>query len=325
MKNKLQISESEMKRILSMHTQKMNEERIQKSKNSINEADPRRNAKNAVVGASLAANLAAPLFAVNPLLGLAGIVIGGWLGSTYSSGKAYDRVKNLLNACKTKKSRIGKTTLPTSRIKEIADSLNKAISGLGTNEELIKANLSSIPTFPDLCAVNYSYSMRQNETLFDAIDGDIDSDSEWNEYVWKPIYGLIKKTKTISENEVLKNAKACGYNSIDEYRNAKWKCKTENKQTNEDPEKTEKAKNCGHASWDEYKASGWKCNVKQKVRQKIRRGTSSETYPFNFDEVMKAIDNTGKCSATQPTQPTPTPTPEVDRTINKDQYQTLIA
>jgi hypothetical protein len=322
MKNKFILTEEESKRILSLHSKKIQEERVQGSKNVINEADPRMNAKNAIVGATLASPLIAPLAAINPLLGLAGVVIGGWLGATYSSGKAFDRVKNLLNACNTKKSKIGKTTLPTSRIKEIADSLNKAISGLGTNEELIKANLASIPTFPDLCAVNYSYSMRQSETLFDAIDGDIDSDSEWNEYVWKPIYGLIKKTKTVSENEVLKNAKACGYNTVEEYRNAKWKCKTENQQTNEDPEKTEKAKNCGHASWDEYKASGWKCNVKQKVRQKIRRGTSSETYPFNFDEVMKAIDNTGKCSATQPT---PTPTPEVDRTINKDVYQTLIA
>lgn len=108
--------------------------------------------------------------------------------------------------------------------------------------------------------------------------------------------------------------------------NTKWNWKLDSsdlKKTNEDPQKTEKAKNCGHASWDEYKASGWKCNVKQKVRQKIRRGTSSETYPFNFDEVMKAINNTGKCSATQPTQPTPTPTPEIDTTISNDMYQTL--
>jgi hypothetical protein len=192
---------------------------------------------------------------------------------------------------------------------------------LGTNEELIKANLASIPTFPDLCAVNYSYSMRQSETLFDAIDGDIDSDSEWNEYVWKPIYGLIKKTKTVSENEVLKNAKACGYNTVEEYRNAKWKCKTENQQTNEDPEKTEKAKNCGHASWDEYKASGWKCNVKQK----IRRGGSKSGYTFDFNTIMKEIESKCKTQGSSQQTPEPTPTPEIDRTITKDVYQTLIA
>jgi hypothetical protein len=316
MKNKFILTEEESKRILSLHSKKIQEERVQGSKNAINEADPRVNAKNAVIGATLGG--LTPLTVINPLLGLAGVVIGGWLGATYSSGKAFDRVKNLLNACNTKKSKIGKTTLPTSRIKEIADSLNKAISGLGTNEELIKANLASIPTFPDLCAVNYSYSIRQSETLFDAIDGDIDSDSEWNEYVWKPIYGLIKKTKTVSENEVLKNAKACGYNTVEEYRNAKWKCKKSQNNNQKDEELLKTAKSCGWNSIEEYKNSGWKCKVQ---RQKIRRGGSKSGYTFDFNTIMKEIDS--KCVSKE--TPEPTPTPEIDRTITKDVYQTLIA
>lgn len=321
MRNKFILTEEESKRILSLHSKKIQEERVQGSKNAINEADPRVNAKNAVVGAALGG--LTPLTVINPLLGLAGVVIGGWLGATYSSGKAFDRVKNLLNACNTKKSKIGKTTLPTSRIKEIADSLNKAISGLGTNEELIKANLASIPTFPDLCAVNYSYSIRQSETLFDAIDGDIDSDSEWNEYVWKPIYGLIKKTKTVSENEVLKNAKACGYNTVEEYRNAKWKCKKSQNNNQKDEELLKTAKSCGWNSIEEYKNSGWKCKVQ---RQKIRRGGSrGNRYTFDFNTIMKEIESKCKTDGSSQQTPEPTPTPEIDRTITKDVYQTLIA
>lgn len=58
-----------------------------------------------------------------------------------------------------------------------------------------------------------------------------------------------------------------------------------------------KAKACGYSSWDEYKNSGWKCKTKQGASDTGTTppigggGSTSETYPFDYDTILKAIQD----------------------------------
>jgi hypothetical protein len=69
----------------------------------------------------------------------------------------------------------------------IADGINAAVNGMGTDEDAIKSNLQKITTIPDLCAMSNTYKTRHGESLFAAIDGDIDSEGEWKKYVFLPL------------------------------------------------------------------------------------------------------------------------------------------
>jgi hypothetical protein len=62
-----------------------------------------------------------------------------------------------------------------------------------------------------------------------------------------------------------------------------------------DDEKKEKAKACGHKTWKAYQASGWKCKKENKKNTFLAAGTSGTRYSFDFETIMKAIDDTGKC------------------------------
>ena len=69
-----------------------------------------------------------------------------------------------------------------------------------------------------------------------------------------------------SNDEKLKKAKACGYNSWDEYKGAKWVCPKKGGDSNKEltsDEKLNRAKACGHNSWDAYKKANWSCTKKQ--------------------------------------------------------------
>ena len=93
--------------------------------------------------------------------------------------------------------------------------------------------------------------------------------------------------------------------------------------TQKDEKLLKTAKSCGWNSIEEYKKSGWKCKQKN-----VRIGGSlGNRYTFDFDTIMKEIESKCKTqgSSQQTSEPTLTPTPEIDRTITKDLYQTLIA
>jgi hypothetical protein len=62
-----------------------------------------------------------------------------------------------------------------------------------------------------------------------------------------------------------------------------------------DDEKIKKAKACGHKTWKDYQASGWKCEKENEKNTFLVAGTSGTKYTFDFETIMKAIDDTGKC------------------------------
>ena len=69
------------------------------------------------------------------------------------------------------------------------------------------------------------YNQRYTETLFDALNGDIDQDGEWRDFVWIPLSELTKNTKKVDTSKLKENAKKCGWGSdIDGYRNSGWRC-----------------------------------------------------------------------------------------------------
>lgn len=109
-------------------------------------------------------------------------VIGGLLQSSASS----DGAKKILQACRNKET-VGPASQSRQQLNTIADSLNAAIEGLGTDENAIKANLQKITTIPDLCAMSTIYQTRHGESLWDALDGDIDEQAEWKNYVYLPL------------------------------------------------------------------------------------------------------------------------------------------
>ena len=109
-------------------------------------------------------------------------VIGGLLQSSASS----DGAKKILQACRNKET-VGPASQSRQQLNTIADSLNVAIEGVGTDENAIKANLQKITTIPDLCAMSTIYQTRHGESLWDALDGDIDEQAEWKNYVYLPL------------------------------------------------------------------------------------------------------------------------------------------
>ena len=116
------------------------------------------------------------------IIGGAAALIGGLLQSSNSS----DGAKKILQACRNKQT-VGPASQSRQQLNAIADGLNAAIEGTGTDEDAIKANLQKITTIPDLCAMSNIYQTRHGESLWDALDGDIDEQSEWKTYVYLPL------------------------------------------------------------------------------------------------------------------------------------------
>jgi hypothetical protein len=116
------------------------------------------------------------------LIGGAIGLIGGLLQNSNSSEGA----KKILQACSSKET-VGPPSQSRQQLNAIADGLNAAIEGMGTDENAIKANLQKITTIPDLCAMSNIYQTRHGESLWDALNGDIDDQSEWKNYVYLPL------------------------------------------------------------------------------------------------------------------------------------------
>jgi hypothetical protein len=62
----------------------------------------------------------------------------------------------------------------TQRSNELADKINDAIDGPGTDFDSLVTWLKSIQNYTELCAVCKSYESSYGETLADAIDSDVD-------------------------------------------------------------------------------------------------------------------------------------------------------
>jgi hypothetical protein len=161
--------------------------------------------QNAATGAATGFMVAGPI----------GGVIGAAAGLLLSASGSQEGVTKIFQACKAKG--MGQSTMAGGTLDAIAAGIRKAIMGAGTDEVAIKANLSKIATIPDLCAVNKRYSENYpGSSLFNDLDGDIDSDSEWNEYVFLPLLRAKRKSEELSKQAAAKAAanKAYGAESV---------------------------------------------------------------------------------------------------------------
>lgn len=163
----------------------------------------------AAAGALAGAGAGAGVFSVPGAIigGAAGLIFGLLSNSTNSDG-----AKKILQAC-TNKQTVGPGTQSRQQLNAIADGLNKAIEGMGTDENAIKANLQKITTIPDLCAMSNIYQTRHGESLWDALDGEIDEQQEWKNYVYLPLLDAYENSKEIGD-KAIQDAKAAGSKAV---------------------------------------------------------------------------------------------------------------
>lgn len=287
MRNKLQISESEVKRILSLHKGKINEERKTVKEEYVDPGQTTGHvAASAAAGAGVGAGIGTIILpgvgtAVGAVLGTGVGALTGWLtaGGGYS-----ERTYNAFKFCVTNKDNLGKPINSDEQLRDIADNIRAAVSGVGTDEVLIAKNLRKLKSIPDLCRLNVLYAKRYNERLFATLDGDIDMEDDWRDFVWKPISELAENTKKIDNTQVKENAKKCGWgDDVEGYKNSKWRCP---KDKNKISDVEENARKCGWGSDVKgYKDSGWRC-PKDKDTTPIPGGGG---YEIDYQKIMDAI------------------------------------
>ena len=146
---------------------------------------------------------------------VSGLLLGGLVGLAYQAyqgfkGGSYSGVKALFSVCAS--TGVGPTTMAQGSLNSISKTLYDAVRvWTGTDEDAIKSNLQKITTIPDLCGMAKIYQTRHGENLFDAINGDIDSEGEWKQYVFLPLLDayensvdLGKKLAAQKESSVVK-------------------------------------------------------------------------------------------------------------------------
>jgi hypothetical protein len=124
-----------------------------------------------------------------------GALVGGVLGSVIAAfgNPKMDEIKKMFDACKTGKST---PTLSAAELDVISDQINTAIDGLGTDEESISDAFKQLPTIPDLCGLIKAYETHGD--LFSDLEGDLDSDYEWKQYVVLPLRAAKRKSEEIT-------------------------------------------------------------------------------------------------------------------------------
>ena len=295
MKNKLFLTEDEKNRILALHKQRIAEEQnIDVTGGELEEDDPTHtggwSALAAGAGAGGGALIGLEYGSMGgPIGAVIGTIAGAALGYLLTSGgKSYEKVKRTLSFCQTHKKNFTKPTKDENRQRELARDIRDALSVFGwTNLNDLRRALQSCETVVDLCAVSEKYDRMFGETLFDAIDGDIDNESEWLNYVWLPIEKLVKNTpKKPDPVPTPKNPEQLKRNAI--------KCGWITDQ--------------GDADIEGYKNSGWKCPKKSSSNQDIipnppypdpnkrRRGPR---YTFDYDTIINKLNE--KCKGKEST------------------------
>lgn len=140
---------------------------------------------------------------------LPGMVVGAAAGYLLSSDGTMEGVRKIFKACSDKG--MGKPTMKNGELEKINGLINQAIQGTNTNEDMLKINLAKFKTIPDLCRASYLYKNAYAESLFDAIDGDIDRDYQWKDYVYTPLLpaiNLAKKQKSTYGAEAVGGGKS---------------------------------------------------------------------------------------------------------------------
>ena len=176
---------------------------------------------------------------------VAGLAVGGVPGAVAGAaiaiaqgGGTGKNVLKLIGYCNSKG--MGKSSIPLATASKIADKINGALEGLGTNEAAIGAALRSIKYFPDFCAVARTYQSRHGEALGTALDGDIDLPADWKKYVWLPLLDILNRSKAAGQSlgkaggmgdqlagaqGLAVNAKKCGWGAdVKGYKASGYKC-----------------------------------------------------------------------------------------------------
>lgn len=237
MKNKFILTEEESKRILSLHKQKIQEERNQfnEQEEDLDEEDKGQStgrimagsAAGAGTGAAIGALLTIPLGGAGAIPGsLIGAGVGALAGWMTTGGGYYDKVVGALKWCNNNRGKIAPPVNDDATIRDIADDISGAVEGFGrTDEVMISRSLKKLKSIPDLCRLNDIYRKRNTESLLKALDGDIDQDGEWRDFVWRPIESLYEYSKKKTDENLKKNAQKCGWGTdIDGYKKSGWQC-----------------------------------------------------------------------------------------------------
>jgi hypothetical protein len=161
-------------------------------------------AKSALAGAGVGAAAAGAVS--GGVLAIPGAVVGGVMGLTrgMEGSVTQDKFKQLVKACSTNKKEVGKTTMDDASLDKLSDDLHKAFNDttLGmpsTDEAKVKSVFSSIATIPDLCGLVDNYKEYYGDLVED-LDGEMDGDEEWRDYVLLPLRTAIRATKTASSS-----------------------------------------------------------------------------------------------------------------------------
>jgi ATP-dependent helicase YprA (DUF1998 family) len=104
----------------------------------------------------------------------------------------------IYNKCQNEKR---KATLKRGDIESIAADIFDAIDGVGTKENKIKNSILRCQSMVNFCEVSKVYKTFYDEDLFDAIDGDVDYDSDWRDYVYLPLYTIDKNQQEFDATE----------------------------------------------------------------------------------------------------------------------------
>lgn len=296
MKSKFVLTEEESKRILSLHKKKIAEERqqVQEQDWDLGGTTAASAGGGALAGAGVGSMIVPGVgTAVGAVIGAIGGSIVGYV--LKADGTPRNIVKGILTKCRTDRKNFTKPTKSPARLQTIAGDMRAAFSTWGwTNLEDLRRAINSCDNIVDFCNVSYVYQNTFQESLWNALDGDLDANQEWYNYVLKPLQKIAKNTQVIDDSELLSKAKKCGYSSVSEYKSANWKCPKSGKKTLTDDEKLKKAKNCGHSSWDEYKNSGWKCDVKSKDNSGGGGKDEDNKYELDFDDESDILNPFGQ-------------------------------
>lgn len=156
-------------------------------------------AKSALAGAATGA--AAGGAVSGGVLAIPGALVGGILGlvtSIASSSLNQTKFKELVKACTTNKNEVGKKTMDDNTLDSLSDELHTAFDGMGTDEAKVKKVFSSISTIPDLCGLVDNYKNSYGDLSAD-LDGEMDGDDEWRDYVLLPLRPAIRASKSASD------------------------------------------------------------------------------------------------------------------------------
>jgi uncharacterized membrane-anchored protein YjiN (DUF445 family) len=91
-------------------------------------------------------------------------------------GNSYKAVEQVINSCNSR----GRGN-SSNKTNGIADTIYQSVNGVGTDEERLISAFNSILNMDELCSVAADYQSTYGESLFSALDGDIDTEDVWSE------------------------------------------------------------------------------------------------------------------------------------------------